>query len=357
MPAVKKTSIEISTSTLFKVLAIFVAVVFLYYIRDILILVFVALILSSAIDPWVDWFQKYKVPRSLSVFFIYTLAAGFIFFSVFLLISPLTTEIGNLSDDLPMYWQKLSFGWHEFQIFSQSHGLQQSVADAIKSTQNTVTALATNVFGVVFSFVGGIFSVLVVLVITFYLVVYDQSMKRKIRSFLPIKYQPYSTHLINRIQEKIGLWLRGQLILSLIIFVFSLVGLSLLGVKYAWVLALLSGVSEIIPYFGPIIGGGPAIFIAFTQSPALGLFTFLLYILIHQSENYLIVPQVMKRAVGLNPVIVVVAMLVGAKVAGIAGIVLAIPVTTALSVVFGDIMLNKKSGFSALNNSVEEDLR
>jgi len=282
------------------------------------------------------------------------MAFGLLFISIFLMIGPLTTEVRNLSDDFPVYWERLSSGWNEIKIFSQSHGLEQGITDAIKSTQDAITALATNVFGGAISFIGGLFSVVVVMVMTFYLSVYDQQMKRKIRSFLPIKYQPYSTHLINRMQEKIGLWLRGQIILSLIIFVFALVGLSLLGIKYAWVLALLSGVSEVIPYFGPIIGGGPAVFIAFTQSPILGLLTLLLYFVIHQSENYLIVPQVMKRAVGLNPVIVIVAILVGGKILGIPGIILAVPVTTALSVVVGDIMLHRKSGFSAVENNKGE---
>lgn len=346
MPKPSKTMIEVSTVTLLKILAIGLLVAFLFYIRDILMLVFIALVLASAIDPFIDKLQKYRVPRSLSVIFIYTLAFGLVFISAFLLINPLAVEIGNLSDDFPIYWQKLSFGWQEFQSFSQSHGLEQGVTDAIKSAQNTMTAFATNVFGGAISFIGGIFSLAVVLVMTFYLAVYDQPMKRKIRSFLPVKYQPYSTHLINRMQEKIGLWLRGQLVLSLIIFVFALVGLSLLGVKYAWVLALLAGVTEIVPYFGPFIGAVPAVFIAFTQSPLLGLLTLILYIIIQQTENYLIVPQVMKRAVGLNPVIVIVALLIGAQVAGIVGIILAVPVTTALSVVVGDILLHRKSNFS-----------
>jgi predicted PurR-regulated permease PerM len=355
MPEAKKTTIEISTATMFKVLAIFLVVAFLFYISDILLLVFIALILASAIDPWVDWFQKYKVPRSLSVLFIYTCALGLILLSFYLLISPLKTEIGNLSVDFPSYWQQISFGWHEFEIFSQSHGLEQSVTSTIKSAQDAVTAMATNIFGATISFVGGIFSIVVVLVMTFYLSAYDQQMKRRIRSLLPVKYQPYSTHLINRMQEKIGLWLRGQLILSFIIFVFSLVGLSLLGVKYVWVLALVAGVTEIIPYFGPIIGGVPAVIIAFTQSPLLGLSVIILYIFIQEIQNDFIMPQVMKRAVGLNPMIVIVAILIGAQVAGIPGIILSVPIATALSVVVGDIMLHKKSNFSTVDVDLDEE--
>jgi len=354
MSTVKKTTIDISTATLFKILAIVLALAFLYFIRDIVLVIFIALVLASAIGPWVNFLQKWKVPRTLGTMFIYVTALGVIFFSLLLLIMPIGTEIKNLSDDFPAYYQKLSYGWQTFESFSQAHGLQQEVYDGIKAAQTAVTALATNIFGGAISFVGGAFSVVVVLVMTFYLAVYDKQMKRKIASYLPEKYQAYSTHLINRMQEKIGLWLRGQLVLSFIIFLLVLIGLSLLGVKYVWVLALLSGVTEIIPYFGPLIGGIPAVFIAFTQSPVLGLSVIAMYVIIHQAENYLITPQVMKKAVGLNPVIIVAAMMIGAKIAGIPGIIIAIPVTTALSVVVADIQAHRKSGFSTVSKTVED---
>ena len=353
MSIAKKITIDISLATMIKVLAVVLAAAFLYFIRDIILLVFISLVLSSAIGPWVNFLQRWKVPRTLGTMFIYVCAFGMIFFSLWLLIVPISTEIRNLSDDFPTYWERVSYGWQSFESFSQSHGWQQEVLDAIKSAQAAATVLASNIFGGALSFIGGAFSLVVVMVITFYLAVYDRQMKRRIASFLPEKYKVYSTHLINRMQEKIGLWLRGQLVLSLIIFLLVLIGLSLLGVKYVWVLALLAGVTEFIPYFGPIFGAVPAVFIAFTQSPALGFMVLALFVFIQQAENYLITPQVMRKAVGLNPVIVVVAMLVGAKLAGIAGIIIAIPVTTALSVVVADIMAHRKSGFSTGGKAVD----
>ncbi len=342
----KKLVVEISLFTLLKILLIVTAVAVLFYLRDVVMIVFVALVFASAIDPWVDWFQKFKVPRSLSVFFIYVVAFFLVFFSSYLLINPISSEIKNLSSDFPGYWEKLSSGWQQVEIFSVSHGLQSNIQNALDALQASATSMATNVFGGIFTFIGSVFSGLVILVMTFYLAVYDAPMKKKLRSFLPPKYQPYFMHLVTRMQEKIGLWLRGQLLLSFIIFACSLAGLSLLGVKYAWVLALFAGVTEIIPYLGPFIGAVPAVFIAFTVSPVLGLSVAVLYIVIQQLENYVIVPQVMKRAVGLNPVVVIVAMMIGAQIAGIVGIILAIPVTTALSVVFGDILNHSKAGFS-----------
>lgn len=337
-----KTVIEISSMTLFKILFIVLALVFAFYIKDILMMVFIALILSSAISPSVDWFQKNKIPRGLAIALIYVTALGVLFFSFYLMVGPLTSEVKNLSQDFPVYWEKISAGWNEFDSFSKSHGWQQAIEDGLSSLQSGLVSLASNFFGGLVSFIGGVFSLLIILVMTFYLALYDQKMKKKIRTLLPADSQPYFMSLINRMQEKIGLWLRGQLFLSLIIFAFSLVGLLLLGVKYAWVLALFAGIVEFIPYLGPFVGAVPAIFIAFTQDPVLGFYVLLLYIAIQQLENNLIVPFVMKKAVGMNPVVVVVAMLVGAQIAGIAGILLAIPATTAISVLINDLIEHKE---------------
>ncbi|HLD28115.1 MAG TPA: AI-2E family transporter, partial [Patescibacteria group bacterium] len=222
--------------------------------------------------------------------------------------------------------------------YSQSHGWSNNVQEYLASIQNNIGAAAGGVFSTVFSFFGGVVSFFVIAVITFYMTVEEQAMKRVMRSVVPVKYQPYFTHLVNRMQEKIGQWLRGQLMLSLIIFIISWLGLTLLGVKYALVLALFAGVTELVPYLGPFIGAIPAIFIAFTISPMMALWVLILYVIIQMLENHIIVPKVMQKAVGLNPIIVIVVILIGARTAGILGIIMAVPVTTAINVLVGDLM-------------------
>lgn len=343
----KKITIEVSSLTIFKIVIVGLLLAVAYYLRDILLLVFISLILASAIDPWVDFMQKNKIPRVLGIVLIYIVGLAALFFSSYLLIGPISSEIKNLSDDFPVYWEKASAGWQQLEIFGKSHGIDTSIQNVLATAKESLTLIATNFFGGIFSFFGSVFSVLLVLVMTFYLALYDSSMKKSLRLILPVRYQPYFMHLINRIQEKIGLWLRGQLLLSLIIFSCSLIGLLVLGVKYAWVLALFAGITEVIPYLGPFIGAVPAVFIAFTYSPALGLAVALLYFIIQELENYIIVPQVMKRAVGLNPVVVIIAMMIGMQIAGIVGIIISIPVTTALGVLADDLINHKKSGFTA----------
>jgi len=147
---------------------------------------------------------------------------------------------------------------------------------------------------------------------------------------------------LTRAQNKIGMWLRGALTLGLIIGVFVYIGLTILGVKYALVLALLAAVLELIPYIGPPIAAIPAIFLAFSQAPIKGFLTLILYVVIQQLENNILVPKVMQKAVGLNPIIGVISLGIGFKIAGILGGILAIPVATAVSVFIIDFIELKK---------------
>lgn len=173
------------------------------------------------------------------------------------------------------------------------------------------------------------------------MVVEESAIKKLVWSIAPEKHQPYIMQLINRMQKKIGLWLRGQLILSLVIFILTYTGLSILGVEYALVLALIAGLTEFVPYIGPMLGAIPAVFLAFTQSPTLALFVAGLYYIIQLVENNILVPKIMQKAVGLNPIVSISVLLIGFKVAGVVGAILSIPVATAISVFVQDLFDSK----------------
>jgi len=185
------------------------------------------------------------------------------------------------------------------------------------------------------------------------MVVEENAIKKLVWSVAPEKHQVYIMHLVNRMQQKIGLWLRGQLILSLSIFVLTYVGLLILGVKYALVLALIAGLLEFIPYLGPTLSAIPAVFLAFTQAPALALFTLGLYYIIQMVENNILVPKIMQKTVGLNPIISISALLVGYKLAGVVGAILSIPVATAVSVFIKDVFDHKDAIKSSSENGTE----
>jgi predicted PurR-regulated permease PerM len=322
-------NLTISILTIIKILAVLLALGFLYLIRDVLVLLFVAIIFAAAISPWIDFFQKRKIPRALGLIFIYLLLFSILTLTVGLLIPPITTQINQLANNFPNYYQKVTAFFAPWQ---KSLGPAESVQEILKSWGLGLGKMTANIFSTVMDVFGGFLSFLAILVLIFYMTVKERGMQRFLEQVLPKKHQERITSLITRVQEKMGLWLRGQLILCLIIGILSYLGLSILGVNYALVLALVAGITEIVPFVGPIIGGILAVLLAFVQSPSKAFFVIILYVIIQQLENQIIVPRVMKRAVGLNPIITIIAILIGARLAGILGALIAVPVATAFLV-------------------------
>ncbi len=336
MPENNKTTIDISASAILKVVGVFLALWFIYLIRDILIIIFVAILMSSALDPAVKFLQKNKIPRVLGIVLIYICIFFILFIALFLLIPPLTEQIGQLSQNFPYYWDKLSASFLSIRQYSEEHGFLNNIKDTLNSLQTTFSSSAGNIFNLIGTIFGGIISFVLIFVLTFYFLVQEDAVRRTLCYLTPVKYQAYIDNLAQRMQARVGHWLRGELILAIIIGSMSFIGLWLLGIKFFLVLALIAGISELIPYIGPVIGAIPAVFIAFTQSPWKALSVVLLYWAIQQAENHLIFPKVMQKAVGLNPIVVIIVILIGAKLAGFLGVLLAVPTAAALSVLIRD---------------------
>jgi predicted PurR-regulated permease PerM len=334
-------NINISTITILKIILILLALYFLYLVREIVVILFVALILASALDPLVDWMQKRKLPRSLGIILIYFILFILIGSAFYLVIPPIVKQINELSISFPYYLEKVVSGFSALKDYAVQHDFLTNIQKGLGSIGANLEGAAGGVFSTVSGIFGNILSFFLILVITFYMVVEENAMKKIVWSVAPGEYQPYIMQLVNRMQAKIGLWIRGQLILSLIIFFLTFIGLFILGVNYALILALIAGLTEFVPYLGPTIAAIPAIFLAFTQSPMLALFVLALYYIIQMVENHIIVPKLMQKVVGLNPIISIIVLLVGFKIAGILGAILAIPVATAGSVFLKDLFEKK----------------
>ena len=327
-------TINISSSTIFRTVFILLAVFFLYLIRDILMIVFVAVVVASAVNGPVSWLQRRKVPRLLGVIFIYLIFLLFLALVVTLIFPPLAEQVKVLAVTFPEFMEEVGLSVQELWGKYQTEGNLQNILNRVSEVLAESTS---NVLGTIIGLFGGLFSAVVILVISFYLAVQEKGVKRFFVSLTPSEHQHYLSDLIERIQAKIGGWLRGQLLLMLIVGLLTFIGLSLLGVKYALTLALVAALLEIVPYIGPIIASIPAVILAFLQAPVLALLVLVLYIVIQQIENYIIVPQVMRRTVGLSPIVIIIVMLIGAKLSGVLGIVLAVPLAAAVAEFFKDI--------------------
>lgn len=328
-------TINISTSTILRVVLILLGLVFLYLIRDVLVMVFVAIIIAAAISRPANWLKKYSVPRILGVIFLYLLLFFVLALIVYLILPLLAEETKNLAAVFPKYAEKIGLNLEDWWKGNKIEG--GNFEGFLGKLGEKLAQAASGIFAATASVFGSLVSALIILVISFYLSVQEKGIKRFLMFLAPSRHQAYVLDLFERIQNKMGGWFGGQLLLALIIGVLTYLGLVLLGVKYALVLALMAGVLELIPYLGPIIAAVPAVILAFFQAPFLGLLVLILYLVIQQMENQVIVPLVMRKAVGLHPIIIIIAMLIGAKLAGIIGIILAVPVAAALAEFLKDL--------------------
>lgn len=349
-PARQEYDVHISTATVLKIIGIIAGVLFLWVIRDVIGILFVSLVLASAFDPWVDKLERYRIPRGLAVltmYFVFLLIVGSV---IYLIIPPLVTQISDITSSLKEYSPFLDSVYQSITQSTPDVSFIDRIQQQLANLNSTLTNVTSGIFHTLTGVFGKIAGVIFVLVITFYMTVEEDGIKKFVRSIAPIKYQPYLVQKTNRIQVKMGAWLRGQLTLMVIVGVLAFIGLFILDVPYALVLACIAGLFEFVPYLGPTMSAIPAIFFAYNDSPWKSVGVLIMFVIIQQLENQVIVPKVMQKAVGLNPIVVIAAMLIGAKIAGFGGILLAVPAATILWIFLEDIFEQKKK----IDNQLEE---
>ncbi|TSC72004.1 MAG: hypothetical protein G01um101438_764 [Parcubacteria group bacterium Gr01-1014_38] len=334
----QRVTIDIASSAIFRVAVALLALWFLWFIRDILIFLLVAVIIASALEPLAARLQQFRIPRPLSVLAVYAIIIAILSGIGSALIPALVTEIRDLASVLPDLYERFTRLLGGAGIVLGTPEAIESLRTGLVNLSDVLTASAGEFFATTRSLFGSILVIFLMFVVSFYLVVNRNGLVSFIRAVTPPEHQAYVIGLVERAQRKIARWAGAQLLLGLIIGVLVYVGLWALGVPYALALALLAGLLELIPVLGPIIAAVPAVLVGFTQSVLIGVLVLLLYVVIQQVENHALVPLIMRYAVGLNPLITILAVLIGAKLAGFLGILLAVPVTTIIAVFLSDII-------------------
>ncbi|MFA5070688.1 MAG: AI-2E family transporter [Patescibacteria group bacterium] len=317
--------VTFSTASFIKLILVVIALLFLYYVRDVIIMIFVSVVLASALAPWVDKLQKRNIPRVLSIVIFYVIILGLISVAIALIIPAISSQLKQFAGNFPSLYEKIQNSLPG--AAGSGSELVKTIQESLQSIVSTLGDITSSIFAGLSGLFGGLFSLVGILVLTFYIVLIEDGFRKVIAAISPAKYQPYFVLLISRIQTRLGFWIKGQLILCVVIGTVCFIGLVILQVPYPLVLGLIAGITEFIPIAGPIIGAVPAVLIALTVSPWKAIFVVILYILIQQLENNLLVPKVMQKVTGLNPIVVIIVMLLASKLLGILGIILAIPIT------------------------------
>lgn len=301
--------IEISHRTVIFTIALLAGIWLILEIRDLLFLFFIAFILMASLRPFVESLETRRIPRVISILFIYILAIGLVAVTVGGLVPLLVSQTTKLIANLP-------------KIEAMIHPYYQL---DFKAVTQQIAPVSQDVLKVTLGLFSNITTTLTILVFTFYLLLERKFMEKHLTETFGKTAGMRVADTVKAVEFGLGSWMRGEFVLMLCIGLLSYIGLLLLGIDYALPLAILAGLFEIIPIIGPILSAVPAVLVGLTISPALGLAVVALYIVIQQLENNFIVPQVMKRAIGLSPLVSIVAIMVGSRLAGLTGALLAIP--------------------------------
>lgn len=305
---------------------LFLAVIFLIFIlKEVLLVVFVSYIIVAALLPGVGFLRKKRVPNTISVVVVFF--TTLLLFGV--LIAPLvpffSSQIQQLFKSFPQYLNQAA------SVF----GIELSIKEVTQLI--SPQQIGQNAFALAGGVVGGFVAMLTAIAISFYLLLDYDNIKDNIAGLFPKKSYQKITEIIEEVNKKLGAWLQGQMLLSVSIGLLTWVVLTIIGMPFALPLAVIAGMFEIVPSIGPIISAIPAIIVALTISPNLAIIVILSYVLIQFAENHLLVPRIMQRAVGLNPVVVIVGVIVGSTLLGIPGALLSVPFISLLTLIVKDI--------------------
>jgi len=328
----QKLLIDISTASIVRVILVLLSIWFLYIVRDIIAVVFVSIIISAALSPVVDKLSKIKFPRALSIALIYLLGLGIMGVIVYFILPPMISQIKQLANNLPNYFIVFSNFITKLNAIGNSSWISASQAN-LQSVSNFLGSFVNNIFSTTLGVINGATALIATFILTLYFLLDENGIKRFFVSLIPIKQKGRIISLANKIGLKLGGWLRGQILLAITVGLVVYLGLLIIKMPYALTLGILAGALEIIPVIGPIIAAIPAILIAFTIAPTTALIVTVFYIFVQELENKLLVPKVMQYAVGLNPITIIIILLIGAKLMGILGILLSVPVAAVIYVV------------------------
>lgn len=319
-------TIEISHRTIVFTVLFLLALWVLWQIRNIILLLFVAFLIATALELPMARLSKWRIPRPVSIILMYIVLFGIVAGFFVSVVPPLVDQTANFVNNLPHYLVQLGISGID----------RQAVADQL----STISQLPVNLFKFATSVLSNLINVIAVLVLAFYMLLERGAIDKRLRVLFGDDGDR-ARGLLTKVELKLGRWVRGELILMTIIAATTYIGLRLLNVPFALPLAILAGILEIIPNVGPVVAAIPAVLVGFIGSPILGLSVAALYFLIQQLENIVIVPKVMQASVGLSPLVTLVALGIGAELAGIMGAILAIPIFLVVQVLVGEFFRGK----------------
>ncbi|TSC78072.1 MAG: Uncharacterized protein G01um101424_206 [Parcubacteria group bacterium Gr01-1014_24] len=342
------TSISISTDTMVRAVLLALGVFLLWYLRDLVLIVLTSIVIASFVESAVPHFRKIGINRVFGIVILYAMSL-FVLAGIFYLFAPLLiTEIYNFSSFISTYIPGVSFlNYFQNEAFSGAKDIVSNLSSNFSLTTlfSVSKAFVLNLSGGFFQTLsvafGGIFNFILIILISFYLSIQERGIENFLRIIVPIQYDDYVVDLWERSRRKIALWMKGQVVLGLVVAVLIYLVLSLLGIEYALLLSIIAGIMELVPY-GILVALIPAFTFSYLSG---GIGSALMvtgaYVIVHQFEVFLFAPLIIKKIVGLSPIVIILSALIGFELGGFWGVVLAIPVAVIVMEFLSDIEKDK----------------
>lgn len=299
----------------------------IYRIGAIFVILFVAYIIMTGLTPVVALLMKARIPRPLAITFPYLVIFFLLILGVRSAMPFAASQLESLSESLPQYVTSLG---ESLGIGANEENARNILLSPINTIQDAVVDLTGKVLSIIFGLVA-------VLIISVYMLFDKERITAFMVNLFPEPNKKYAHSFIEQTETKLGAWIRGQIIIAAAVGIMVWISLLVVGVEHAFTLALFAAFMEFIPFIGPIIAAVPAIIVGFSISPATAVLILFIFAAIQQIENHLLAPKVMQKVIGLHPILVIIALLVGAQLAGIIGALLAIPVSALIMVVSSEL--------------------
>jgi len=341
-------NVSISTGTIVRVALVGILIFAIFKLQILILAILTAIVIASFVGSAVHKMKRFIKNRTLAVFLIYIVTITILIVLSSIFIPVFVDEMSSLVAQLKNYIPNSSV-LNTFQSESivgakdviGTISKNGSIGDVIKSTQGLVDTFSGGLFDIVGKAFGGIFNLFIIIIISFYLSIKENGIESFLRVIVPGKEEEYVVNLWKRTERKIGLWMQGQMLLGLIIGLLTFLGLTIIGVEYSLVLSIFTAICLLIPFGIFVALTVTTIFAYISNGVAVAAVTALFYFILHQFENYLIAPLIVKKVIGISSLVVILAVLVGAYLAGVWGVILAVPCAVALFEFLDDVEKKK----------------
>jgi predicted PurR-regulated permease PerM len=331
-----------STATIFRivftVLAALLVAYALYRVRAVLVLVFVAAFLAVGLDPAVEWLQKHGLKRGQAVGLMLGAFVIFLLGFIAAVIPPLVVQITEFATNFPDYVRNIAEKNPRLEEYVQENDVEERLRSALENAPTVLGGSVGKVVGVAGSIVGSVFSALTVIVLTIYFSLSLSKMREGSLRMVPATKRQRVKELSDPILEKVGGYIAGNVVISVIAGVLAFIFLLIAQVPFPVALALWVAIADLIPLVGATLGAVPAVIVAFFAGPVQGFATLIYFISYQQFENYVVAPRVMRTAVDISPAAVLLAALIGASLLGFVGALVAVPAAAAIKIIVEQVV-------------------